>query len=422
MTASSGTMQLNRAFAFLCLVISVGAQTNHRLTCYLDVLTRRTHEGPCTHIIVPSISSDEDLYRQSLSEDDRIILRKMKERNPTLKILLGLEVKSSRLELMSANEGSVENFIQTVLTYLKDKGLDGLDVTWLDGPTSDVSTRSKELFINFLKSIKGKFEGETDPLLLSVSVLEPIDHSSASYDERTLSQYVDFISILPAHLEQDGPYINKTVQHWQDQQIELQKLNLVMPGFLRRSRRRHHHRHTPKHDDVNSEDRKKDHVNVLGLHMGNQVCQAIKSGQEQFITLTILSDENGLVKEVLQKGFGGIGVVLIDLDVFVNSICVTITQAERAIVESKVITHSYHGRYDHRNRRYHHHSHRHHHRSSHPPHGSHLIGHHHRRHGHRHHHHGRHRHHHGHGHHHHHHPHPLIPQSNMTLEERQGAE
>ncbi|ROL43174.1 hypothetical protein DPX16_18577, partial [Anabarilius grahami] len=219
-------------------------------------------------------------------------------RNPTLKIFLGLEVKSSRLELMSANEGSVENFIQT--------------------------------------SIKGTFEGETDPLLLSVSVLEPIDHSSASYDERTLSQYVDFISILPAHLEEDGPYINKTVQHWQDQQVDLQKLNLVMPGFLRRSSRRHHHRHIPKHDDVNSEDGKKDHINVLGLHMGNQVCQAIKSGQEQFITLTILSDENGLVKEVLQKGFGGIGVVLIDLDVFVNSICVTITQDERAIVESKI--------------------------------------------------------------------------------------
>lgn len=53
---------------------------------------------------------------------------------------------------MSANEGSVENFIQMVLTYLKDKGLDGLDVTWLDGPTSDVSTRSKELFTNFLKA------------------------------------------------------------------------------------------------------------------------------------------------------------------------------------------------------------------------------------------------------------------------------
>ncbi|KAK7132562.1 hypothetical protein R3I93_018943 [Phoxinus phoxinus] len=411
MTAS-GTMQLNRAFAFLCLVISVGAQKNHRLTCYLDVLTHRTREGPCTHIILPSISSEEDLYRQSLSDDDRIILRKMKERNPTLKILLGLEVRSSRLELMSANEGSVENFIQTVLTFLKDKSLDGLDVIWLDGPTSGASTRSKELFSNFLKSLKGAFDEETDPPLLSVSVLEPINSSAVSYDEQTLSQYVDFISILPAHLENDGLYFNKLVQHWQDQQVDLQKLNLVMPGFLRRSRRRHHHRHQPTHDDMKSEEGKKDHIHVLGLYMGGQVCQVIKSGQEQFITLTILSDEHSLVKEVLQEGFGGIGVVFIDLDVFVNSICVNINQDERKIVESKVIMHSHHGRDDYHDRRDHHHSHHHHH-SSHLPHGSHDTGHHH----HRHHPHRHGHHHHGHHRRHHHHHHPITPQSNMTREE-----
>lgn len=52
---------------------------------------------------------------------------------------------------MSANEAGVETFVQTVLTYLKDKSLDGLDVIWLDGLTSDESSRSTELFTNFLK-------------------------------------------------------------------------------------------------------------------------------------------------------------------------------------------------------------------------------------------------------------------------------
>ncbi|KAF4096501.1 hypothetical protein G5714_022470 [Onychostoma macrolepis] len=328
-------MQLIRAFAFLCLVISVGAQRSYRLTCYLDVLTHRTHEGPCSHIILPLTSSDDDLYLQSLSEDDSVTLRKMKERNPTLKILLGLEVKSSRLELMSTNEAGVESFVQKVLTYLKDKSLDGLDVTWLDGPSSDESSRSTELFTNFLKSLKGTFEEETQPLLLSLSVLEPVDHSVVTYNERTLSQYVDFISILPANLEKDGPYIDKTVQHWQDQQVDLQKLNLAMPAFLRRSCRRHHHRDHLKHDDMNSETGRNDRIHVLGLYLGDQVCQAIKSGQERFITLTSLSNEQSLVAEVLQKGFGGIGVVFIDLDVFYNSTCANITEEERAMVESK---------------------------------------------------------------------------------------
>lgn len=52
---------------------------------------------------------------------------------------------------MSANEAGVETFIQTVLKYLKDKSLDGLDVTWLDGLTSDESSRNTDLFTNFLK-------------------------------------------------------------------------------------------------------------------------------------------------------------------------------------------------------------------------------------------------------------------------------
>uniref|UniRef100_A0A9J7ZZL6 Si:ch211-226m16.2 n=1 Tax=Cyprinus carpio carpio TaxID=630221 RepID=A0A9J7ZZL6_CYPCA len=409
-------MQLIRAFAFLCLVISVGAQRSYRLTCYLDVLTHRTREGPCSHIILPLTSTDDDLYLQSLSEDDSLTIRMMKERNLTLKILLGLEIKSSRLELMSANEAGVETFVQTVLKYLKDKSLDGLDVTWLDGPSSSESSRTIELFTNFLKSLKGAFEKETPPLLLTVSVLEPADHSAVTYNERTLSQYVDFISILPAHLEKDGPYIDKLTKLWQDQQVDLQKLNLAMPTFLRRSRRRHHHRDHLKHDDMNTETGRKDHIHVLGLYLGNQVCQAIKSGHERFITLTSPSNEQSLVAEVLQKGFGGIGVVFIDLDVFYSSMCATITQEERAMVESKVIMHSHHERRRHEHGGHHHR--RSHHHSRHQHHHSHLL----RQHGH--HHHGHHQH--GrrhHGHHHHHHQHrPMIPQSNITLEERQGME
>ncbi|XP_052450397.1 chitotriosidase-1 [Carassius gibelio] len=425
-------MQLIRAFAFLCLVISVGAQRSYRLTCYLDVLTHRTHEGPCSHIILPLTPTDDDLYLQSLSEVDSVTIRMMKERNPTLKILLGLEIKSSRLELMSANEAGVETFVQTVLTYLKHQSLDGVDVTWLDGPSGE-SSRTIELFTNFLKSLKGAFEGETQPLLLSVSVLELADHSAVTYNEPTLSQYVDFISILPAHLEKDGPYINKTVQHWQDQKVDLQKLNLAMPAFLRRSHRRHHHRDRLKHDDMNKETGRMDHIHVLGLYLGNQVCQAIKSGQERFITLTSLSNEQSFIAEVLQKGFGGIGVVLIDLDVFYNSMCANITREERAMVESKAIMHSRHehrrhehgGRHHRRNHHQHHHSHLpygshghhhhgrhqhgHHHQHSHSHHGHHHQGHH--QHSHRH-----------HGHHHHHQHRPIIPQSNITLEERQGME
>lgn len=395
----------------------MGAQrTQSRLSCYLDVLTPHTREGSCTHIILPSVSSDDELYLQSLTENEYDAIQRMKERNSALKILLGLELKSSRLKLMSANEASVGSFIQTLLTYLKEKRLDGLDVIWLDGTPSDT-----ELFTDFLKSIKGVFEEETRPLLLSASVKEPTDKTVASYDEQILSQYVDFISILPAQLQTDGQYISKTAQHWQDKQVDLQKLGLVMPGFLQRSRHRHHHRNHPKHDDTTAEEGKKDHVHLLNLYLGDQVCQAVKSGQLQFITLTSVSDEQSPIKEVLQQGFGGIGVVLIDLDVFGNSMCPNMTQKERATVESKAIMHSHHG-----HRRHGHGDHRHHHTGHHTRHHDRHHDRHHGRHHHGRHHHGHRPHHHGHRHHgrhhHHHHHHSTTTQSSVTQVTPKGME
>lgn len=318
---------------------------------------------------------------------------------------------------MSGNEASVGNFLQTLLTYLKEKRLDGVNVIWLDGTPSDT-----EVFTHFLKSLKGVFEEETHPLLLLVSVKEPTDKTVASYDEQTLSQYVDFISILPAELKTDGQYISKTAQRWQDQQVDLQKLDLVMPGFLQRSRHRHHHRNHPKHDDTTAEKGKKDHIHILNSYLGDQVCQAVKSGQEQLITLTSVSNEQSPIKEVLQQGFGGIGVVLIDLDVFGNSMCPNMTQKERATVESKAVMHSHHGhrRRGHGDHHHHHTGHRTGHHTGHHGHGRHDHG---RR---RHHHHGHHPHHHGHRRHHHHHHrhhHPsTTTQSSVTEVTPKGME
>lgn len=109
------------------------------------------------------------------------------------------------------------------------------------------------------------------------------------------------------------------------------------------------------------------------------------------------------VSWILQKGFGGVEVVFIDMDVFFNSICDSITQDERAIAASKMIMH--HGRRVHGHGSHPHHHH-HHGRERH-----HMSHHHHR---HRHGHHGHHR----HGHHHHPHPTPqyVMPMERLGLE------
>lgn len=52
---------------------------------------------------------------------------------------------------MFSSESSVENFTHTSLSYLKEKHFDGLDLTWVNGLSSE-SSDSSELLRNFLKA------------------------------------------------------------------------------------------------------------------------------------------------------------------------------------------------------------------------------------------------------------------------------
>ncbi|KAI4898668.1 hypothetical protein NFI96_017999 [Prochilodus magdalenae] len=147
---------------------------------------------------------------------------------------------------------------------------------------------------------------------------------STHHDEKTLSQYVDFISLLPASL--DEPQIDSAVNYWQEQGVEPKKLTMVLPAFLRRSRRREHGRHSET-ADLNPEKLEQPYGPVLMI--AKQVCQAIKSGQTKLKTLTTFESAQSLREEVswlLQKGFGGVGVVMLDTDNFVNSICLNCTE------------------------------------------------------------------------------------------------
>ncbi|TRY79017.1 hypothetical protein DNTS_022222, partial [Danionella cerebrum] len=260
---------------------ATGAEGEHRLTCYLDTFTHHPHEGSCTHIILPPVSSVEDLHLQSW------------------------------LDLISNDELSFGNLIQNLSTSMKGNRLDGLD--------------------------------------------------------------------------------KKTAEHWEAKQVNLEKLNLAVPGFHRKHRHRSHRRH----DQVSREDEQKRRIHVLNSLLGNQVCEAVKSRQDEFISFTSASEEPSPVKEILQHGFGGIGVVFIDLEIFTESICLDLIHEELAIVERKVIRYSNHGCR-------HHHDHHHHRHLAHPSHREHGG----RRHGHRHH--GGHQHSSRHRGHHHHHDHSIT--------------
>ncbi|XP_053499834.1 histidine-rich carboxyl terminus protein 1 [Ictalurus furcatus] len=401
-------MQITVVFA--CLVISAAsaAQSDSTVACYMDASLQHMFfpldPFLCTHIIYSTAYIDDDFSLKTLSPDvDAFssMLKMLKDGNPTLKMLLGVGVKQSRLEVLTKQQITLDNFINSTLKYLMKNNYDGVELTWLEQDT-DETLRNTETLTSFIKELRGWIDHTANKsLLVAVSLLEHCDNISTCIDKKSLSQYVDFICLLSLIPNNEGPQIDSTVSYWQDQ-VNLKKLILVLPALLQPFRKRQSCSQS-RIVGINPE-RKVEQMNAPGMIIAKQVCQAIKSGQKEFKTLTILerAQSHGEdVSRVLQKGLGGVGVVMLDIGNFFNSVCLNCTENEKAILELNVITrhHHRHGHHGHSHHRHGQHGHRHH---GHGQHGHRHHGHGHHGHRHRHHHHENHHHrcgHHGLGHH-----------------------
>ncbi|KAK3519020.1 hypothetical protein QTP70_016164 [Hemibagrus guttatus] len=267
-------------------------------------------------------------------------------RNPALKTLLSVEVKQSRLELLSQQQITLDKFINSTLKYVKKNNYDGVDLTWLENDT-DATPMSTKTLTSFIK--------------------------------------------------------DSTVSYWQDK-VDPKKLILALPAIVQQPQKRQSISQS-RIGGMNPE-RTVEQMNGPVLIIEKQVCQAIKSGQKELKTLTKLESvqNHGVDMSWLPKGFGGVGVVMLDIDNFLNSICLNCTHSEKAILEQNVIMPVLMPSSHHRHRHHRHGHHGHHHHHGHGHHGNHHHHHGHGHHGHHHHrdgHHGQHHYkhrHHGHGH------------------------
>ncbi|KAF7696095.1 histidine-rich carboxyl terminus protein 1 [Silurus meridionalis] len=400
---------------FTCLTISAvsAAQHDSTVACYMDASLQHMffHVDPflCTHIIYSTAYIDTDFSLKTLHLDADTYNYMLKDRNPALKMLLGLEVTQSRLEVLSQEQISLDKFVNSTMNYVKKNSFDGVDLAWLENDTDGTQElRNTETLTFFLKKLRGwTDQADSKSLLVSVSLQHHGDPNNSYIDKKTLSQYVDIICLIPLSPNNDGPHIDKIFSYWQDQ-VDPKNLILALPAIIQQPRIRQ--------DSSQSmivginPDMKAEQINGPGMIIAKQICQSIKSGQKELKTLTKLKNAQGLEKDlswILQKGFGGVGVVMIDINNFLNSVCPNCTQNEKAIIELNVITghHCKHGNHGHcHNGHEHHGHHRHHghghHRHGHNGHRHHRHGHHgHRHHGYGHYGHRHHRHHHGHGHH-----------------------
>ncbi|MCJ8741830.1 hypothetical protein PDJAM_G00075290, partial [Pangasius djambal] len=345
-------MQLTVVFA--CLVISAASavQSDSTVACYMDASMQHmfftVDPFLCTHIIYSTAYIGDDLSLKTLSLDVdpfSSVLKMLKDRNPALKMLLGVGVKQTRLEVLSQQQITLDNFINSTLKYVKKNNYDGVELTWLENDT-DETLRNTETLTSFIKELRRWIDQAANKsLLVSVSLLDHSNHISTRIDKKTLSQYVDFICLLP--LSPNNVEIDNTVKYWQDQ-VDPEKLILALLAIVQQPRKSSSQSRIV---GINPE-RNVEQMNGPGLIIAKQVCQAIKSGQKELKTLTKLESIQRHGEDVswlLQKGLGGVGVVMLDIDNFLNSICLNCTQNEKAILEVNVITghHHRHGRHRH---------------------------------------------------------------------------
>ncbi|XP_060793337.1 histidine-rich carboxyl terminus protein 1 [Neoarius graeffei] len=385
---------------FTCLAISAAsvAQSDATVACYMDASIQHmvfpVDSFSCTHIIYSTAYISDDFSFKTLSLDVDLfssMLKSLKERNPGLKILLGIGLEQSRLEVLLQQQIILDNFLNSLLKYVMKNSYDGVELTWLEND-SDETLRNTETLTRFIKELNWTNQAADKSLLVLVSLLDHNDHISTLTDKKTLSQYADFICILPLSSNNKEPQIDNTVNYWQTQ-VDPKKLIIALPAIVQQPQKRQSTNQS-RIVGINPE-RKVEQMNGPGLIIGKKVCQAIKSGQKELKTLTNRESAQSHGEDVswfLQKGLGGVGVITLDIDNFLNSVCLNCTTNEKAILGLNVITgHQHgHGHHGHRHHGHRHHGHRH---RRHHHHG-------HRHHGHRHHGHGHHgHHHHGHGHH-----------------------
>ncbi|XP_068223063.1 LOW QUALITY PROTEIN: probable chitinase 10 [Palaemon carinicauda] len=221
----------------------------------------------CTHIIygfagmedfrlAPGEASD---VGDGFKEGTYTRIMKLKEKNPSLKIMLALggwAFGSKPFQELVANPFRMNGFVYDSLEFLRKHEFDGLDIDWEYPRGPD----DKANYVNFLRELRLAFEGEAKStgharLLLSAAVPASFEALAAGYDVPEISKYLDYINIMSydfhgqwenqvGHnspllpLETASSYQKKltvdfSVREWKKQGAPSQKIMVGMPTYGR---------------------------------------------------------------------------------------------------------------------------------------------------------------------------------------------
>ncbi|XP_034356529.1 oviduct-specific glycoprotein [Arvicanthis niloticus] len=204
--------------AGLVLLMKHNDGTAYKLVCYF---TNWGHSRPgpasimphdldpflCTHLIFAFASMRNNQIVAKNLQDENVLypeFNKLKERNRELKTLLsigGWNFGTSRFTSMLSTLANREKFIDSVISFLRIHGFDGLDLFFLYPGLRGSPPRDRWNFLFLIEELQFAFEREAlltqhPRLLLSAAVsgIPYVIHTS--YDALLLGRRLDFINVL----------------------------------------------------------------------------------------------------------------------------------------------------------------------------------------------------------------------------------
>ncbi|CAG9767718.1 unnamed protein product [Ceutorhynchus assimilis] len=123
----------------------------------------------------------------------------LKEKNQYLKILLSIggAGNNNGYPEMVKNHTNRKTFIQSVLNYVKDYKIDGVDLDWEFPGENSADHYQKMHFTQLLSEIRKTINKQPKyKFLLTVAVAAPNEIIDVAYDVSYMNEYVDFINLM----------------------------------------------------------------------------------------------------------------------------------------------------------------------------------------------------------------------------------